>query len=123
MNRQDRLNKAYLFLKMEKIVSKQEDVAKAMKSTQSNVSGALQGREGVLTDNFLKRFCEAFKQISLSWLLYEEGQMLNVATPEFKSENTPQVMEGDVDKDVIDEQKKMTSRILELLSMVPPLQM
>ena len=115
MNRQDRLNKAYLFLKMEKIVSKQEDVAKAMKSTQSNVSGALQGREGVLTDNFLKRFCEAFKQISLSWLLYEDGPMLTVE-PTFKDENTPQIMMSEVDKDVVEEQRKMTERIMQLVN-------
>lgn len=115
MNKQERFNKAYNFLKFEGVIKKQEDVAKAMKATQSNVSGALNGREGVLTDNFLIRFSDAFKQISLPWLLREEGQMLSVATPEFKSENTQQVMDGDADKDVIEEQRKMTERVLELM--------
>ena len=92
----------------------QDDVAKAMGATQSNVSGALNGREGVLTDSFLTRFAEAFKQISVSWLIYEEGPMLTVA-PNFKSENMPQVLESVVDKDIQEEQTKMTQRIMELV--------
>jgi len=35
--------------------------------------------------------------------------------PEFKAENTPQVLEGDEDKDVIVEQQRMTERIMELI--------
>lgn len=115
MDKQERLKKAYDFLKYEGVIKKQEDVAQAMKATQSNVSGALNGREGVLTDSFLTRFAEAFKQISAMWLLYEEGPMLTM-THEFKSENTPQVLVGDVDKDIIEEQAKMTKRILELVN-------
>lgn len=114
MNKQERLNKAYNFLKYEKVIKKQEDVAKAMGATQSNVSGALNGRELVLTDSFLTRFANAFKQISLTWLLSGEGPMLTVA-PNFKSENIPQVLEGDIDKDVILEQQRMTGRIMELI--------
>ena len=115
MNKRERFNKAYSFLKYEGVIKKQDDVAKAMKATQSNVSGALNGREGVLTDSFLTRFATAFKQISLDWLLNEEGDMLTV-TPEFKSENTPQVLIGDVDKDIIEEQAKITARIMELVN-------
>lgn len=114
MDKQERLKKAYNFLKYEGVIKKQEDVAQAMKATQSNVSGALNGREGVLTDSFLTRFAEAFKQISTMWLLYEEGPMLTVA-PNFKEENTPQVLESVVDKDIQEEQVKMTERIMELV--------
>lgn len=115
MTKQERFNKAYNYLKLEGVIKKQEDVAKAMGATQSNVSGALNGRKSVLTDSFLTRFAAAFKQISLSWLLNGEGEMVAVATPEWKSENTPQVLEGDADKDVIEEQSKMTARIMELM--------
>lgn len=114
MDKQERLKRAYDFLKYEGIIKKQDDVAKAMGATQSNVSGALNGREGVLTDSFLTRFAEAFKQISVSWLIYEEGPMLTVA-PNFKSENMPQVLESVVDKDIQEEQTKMTQRIMELV--------
>ena len=115
MNKKERFNKAYTFLKYEGVIKTQTDVANKMGSAQSNVSSALKGRESVLTNNFLTRFASAFKQISLNWLLYEEGPMLTVV-PEFKSENTPQVLEGDVDKDVLEEQVKMTDRIMELVN-------
>lgn len=115
MNKKERFNRAYNFLKFEGIISKQEDVAKAMKASQSNVSMALKGREGVLTDNFLMRFTNAFKQISLPWLLNEEGPMLTVS-PNFKEENTPQVLESIVDKDIQEEQSKMTERIMKLVN-------
>lgn len=114
MNKKERFNKAYGFLKYEGVIKTQTDVAKVMGATQSNVSGALNGREAVLTDSFLTRFASAFKQISLSWLLNGDGDMLTV-TPNFKSENIPSVMEGDVDEDVLEEQKKMTERIMELV--------
>lgn len=114
MDKKERFNKAYNFLKYEGVIKKQEDVAKAMGAAQSNVSGALKGKESVLTDNFLTRFSRAFKQISLNWLLEEQGPMLTIV-PEFKDENKPQVLEGDIDKDVIAEQSRMTERIRELI--------
>lgn len=115
MDKKERFNKAYNFLKFEGIVKTQSDVAEKMKASRANVSSALQGREGFLTDNFLKRFCDAFKQISLSWLLYEDGPMLTVE-PTFKDENTPQIMMSEVDKDVVEEQRKMTERIMQLVN-------
>ena len=115
MNKKERFNKAYNFLKYENVIKKQEDVAKAMGASQSNVSSALGGKEGVLTDNFLMRFAAAFRQVSLDWLLHENGPMLTIE-PEFKSENTPQVLVGEVDKDIIEEQTKMTARIMELVN-------
>jgi len=115
MSRKERFNRAYNFLKMENVIKKQDDVAKAMGATQSNVSGALKGKEGVLTESFLIRFANAFKQISLNWLLYEEGPMLTIE-PEFKDENTPQILLSEEDKDVIEEQTNMTRRIKELIN-------
>ena len=115
MDKVERFNKAYEFLRYEGIIKTQTDVAKAMNSARSNISLALKGDESYLTDKFLTRFAGTFKQISLNWLLYEEGPMTTVAAPEFKSENLPQVLEGSVDKDVIEEQKNMTARIIELM--------
>lgn len=114
-DRKDRLHRAYNFLKKEGVIKKQEDIAKAMGLSLTNLSNAINGRIRVLTDDFLICFANAFKQISLTWLLNGEGPMLTV-TPEFKSENTPQVLVGDVDKDIIEEQSKMTSRIMELVN-------
>lgn len=115
MNKKERLNKAYGFLKYEGVVKTQDDVARMMGASRSNVSSALKGNEKVLTDNFLTRFARAFKQISLNWLIEEQGPMLTIV-PEFKDENRPQVLEGNVDKDVIAEQFKMTERIRELIN-------
>lgn len=114
MDKKERFNKAYNFLKYEGVVKKQEDVAKAMGASAANISSALAGRERVLTDNFLIRFATAFRQISVDWLLKGTGPMLTVEL-NFKEENTPQVLEGDLDKDVLEEQTKMTGRIMELV--------
>lgn len=115
MDKTERFKKAYEFLRYEGVIKTQGDVAKAMKAGRTNISLALKGDESYLTDKFLTRFATAFKQISLNWLLYEEGQMNNVSTPEFKPENTPQILEGEADKDVIEEQRRMTKRIMELM--------
>ena len=114
MDKKERFKKAFSFLKYENVIKTQDDVAKAMGASRPNISSALNGKESVLTDNFLMRFATAFKQISLDWLLNETGPMLT-AEINFKSENMPQVLEGDVDKDVQEEQKKMTKRIKELI--------
>lgn len=114
-DRKDRLNRAYNFLKNEGIIKKQEDISKAMGVSATNISNALNGRIRVLTDDFLISFANAFKQISLEWLLNGEGPMLTIE-PEFKDENTPQVMLSEEDKDVINEQAKITDRIMQLVN-------
>lgn len=115
MSKKERFQEAFFFLKKEGIFKSQIEVANAMDASPSNISSALAGNERVLTDSFLTRFARSFKQISLEWLLYEEGQMLTIAAPNFKSENTPQILESDTDKDIIEEQDKMTERIMELI--------
>lgn len=82
MSRADRLKKAYNYLKYRGVISTQTDVAKAMNSTQPNISSALKGDEKVLTDSFLTRFSNSFEDISSSWLRTGEGSMLNSDTPE-----------------------------------------
>ena len=75
--KKDRFRMAYEYLEYKHIISRQEDLANMMKSTQSNVSGALSGSERILTDRFLRRFHACFPQLfSLEWLLNGNGEML-----------------------------------------------
>jgi len=77
MNRKERLNEAVNYLKFKGIVKTHEDIANKMGASRPNVSSALSGKEGVLTDNFISRFCAAFPGISYSWLLLGVGDMLS----------------------------------------------
>lgn len=77
MDRKKRLNEAVKYLKYKGIVKTQEDIAVRMKAGRGNISSALAGRESVLTDNFIARFCATFKEISYTWLLLGEGDMLS----------------------------------------------
>lgn len=90
MERRERLNEAFNFLKNKGIVHTQKDVAKKMGSTSPNVSSALKGVESVLTENFLRRFNEAFGEIfDEQWLLTGEGEMLRVeSAPPPRGEDT-----------------------------------
>lgn len=75
MNRRDRFCEAFKYLRSKGVVHTQKDVADKMESTPSNVSKALKGIEGVLTERFLMRFGDAFG-ISIEWLLSGSGEML-----------------------------------------------
>lgn len=78
MERKERINDAVKHLKFTGIIKTQKDIAKKMCTTPPNVSSALSGVENVLTDNFLKRFNEAFNHtFNMAWLLTGEGEMLN----------------------------------------------
>ena len=76
MDKKERFIKAYNWLKFEGIVKTQNDVALKMGAARPNVSGALNGRDGVLTDQFVMRFCAAYPQISYIWLQYGRGEMI-----------------------------------------------
>ena len=115
MTKTERFKKSFEFLRYEGIIKSQTDAAIKMGASRSSVSSALGGNEMFLTDSFLSRFADAFKQISRDWLLREEGPMLTVQA-EFGTENTPQVFLSEEDKDVIEEQKNMTARIMELVN-------
>ncbi len=85
MDRKERFEKAYNYLKFQGIIKKQEDVAKTMGATRANVSLALNGNPAVLTDNFLMRFAKAYSgMFSCDWLLTGDGEML--ITNELKPE-------------------------------------
>ncbi len=77
MDNKERINAAYEYLRYMRIIKTQEDVAKAMGTSRSNVSAALSGKSSVLTDSFISRFADAFREyFNRRWLLREEGQML-----------------------------------------------
>lgn len=75
MEKYERLCLAYEHLRSQGIVHTQKDVAVRMGSTPSNVSAAFSGK--LLSDNYLKRFNIAFRNIfNLKWLINGEGDML-----------------------------------------------
>ena len=77
MNKKERLNQAYNYLKYKGIIRSQSDLAVKMNASQPNISAALSGVPRVLTSRFLRRFNEAAENIfSLDWLLTGEGEML-----------------------------------------------
>lgn len=78
MNKKERFNEAFRFLRGKGFVQTQKDVAEKMGSTAPNVSSALKGVESVLTENFLRRFNSAFDGVfSDDWLISGEGEMLS----------------------------------------------
>lgn len=77
MNKKERLNEAVEYLRYKGVIKTQEDIAARMGATRPNVSSALKGKEEVLTDNFIGRFCAAFHEISYTWLLRGVGDMLS----------------------------------------------
>lgn len=77
MTKQERLRRAYDYLRYGGLVKNQKELATKMQSSAPNVSSALNGVEGVLTNSFIERFNAAFGGIfSTSWLMYGEGKML-----------------------------------------------
>lgn len=77
MDKKERFTKAFNYLKMEGVIRTQEDVALKMGASRSNVSSAINGRESVLTDQFVMRFCVAYPQISYLWLQLGRGEMIS----------------------------------------------
>ena len=61
MDRKERINEAYQYLYKKGIIHEQKDLAAIMKASKSNISSALSGKTSVLTDSFIRRFCDAFK--------------------------------------------------------------
>ena len=96
MDRKERFEKAYNYLKFQGIIKKQEDVAKTMGATRANVSLALNGNPAVLTDNFLMRFAKAYSgMFSCDWLLTGDGEML--ITNELKPEQVNEPAGSSID--------------------------
>lgn len=78
MNKNERFAKAINYLRMQGIIAKNEDVAIRMGADPSNVSRSIKGVGNNPTDSFLRRFNKAFSdEFNTSWLLAEDGEMLN----------------------------------------------
>lgn len=84
-----RLNDSIAFLKGRKIIKTQQDIANKLGYNKGSVSQALNGKNGYLTNDFIKSFTDNFREISITWLLTGEGHMLkdlrqineNIITP------------------------------------------
>lgn len=97
MDMRDRFNKAFAYLQGEQIIKGQKDLAEKLGATPGNISKALSGDKRALTNNLMKRFCEAFPgMFNLRWLILGEGNMLQA--PVVTQEPMKPVEVGD-DKD------------------------
>ena len=67
----------------------QEEIAKEIGCTPSNLSGFKKGREGVLTENLLIRFAQTFKStINKDWVLFGDGDMLIKSADDIQGAST-----------------------------------
>ena len=72
-----RIVEALHYLIKEGNYKNQEEIAKEIGCTASNLSGIKKGRERVLTENLLMRFAQTFRStINKDWVLFGDGDML-----------------------------------------------
>lgn len=72
-----RIVEALHYLIKQGYYKKQEEIAKEIGCTASNLSGFKKGREGVLTENLLMRFAQTFRStINKDWVLFGDGDMI-----------------------------------------------
>ena len=72
-----RIVEALHYLIREGNYKNQEEIAKEIGCTASNLSGIKKGRERVLTENLLMRFAQTFRStINKDWVLFGDGDML-----------------------------------------------
>lgn len=69
-----RLQQCISFLKDKGLIHKQQDIADRMNLGKSQISEALKGKPGKLTEGFMKKFAAAFPQLSETYLLEGEGE-------------------------------------------------
>ena len=82
MDKKERFNAAFNYLKDKGLIKTQKDLADRIGSTSPNVSSALKGVDSVLTDRFLERFCLAFSDVfNDGWILNGTGEMLKCVSP------------------------------------------
>lgn len=113
MEKKERINQAFSYLKDNGLVHTQKDLAERMGSTAPNVSSALKGVDNVLTDNFLLRFNNAFGGIfNDNWLLTGEGSMLSASEPDPVSASSSTDISAVLNKamDEIAAQRRLTEK-------------
>lgn len=79
MNKTERINEAYGYVRSIGLVHSKKEVADKMMASPTSVISALRGNEDYLTDSFLGRFAATFPVVSRTWLLTGEGEMRKVA--------------------------------------------
>lgn len=113
MEKKERINQAFSYLKDNGLVHTQRDLAEKMGATAPNVSSALKGVDNVLTDNFLLRFNNAFGGIfNDNWLLTGEGSMLSASDPDSVSASSSTDLSSALNKamDEIAAQRRITEK-------------
>lgn len=113
MEKKERINQAFSYLKDNGLVHTQKDLAERMGSTAPNVSSALKGVDNVLTDNFLLRFNNAFGGIfNDNWLLTGEGSMLSASESDSVSASSSTDLSSALNKamDEIAAQRRITEK-------------
>lgn len=113
MEKKERINQAFSYLKDNGLVHTQRDLAEKMGATSPNVSSALKGVDNVLTDNFLLRFNNAFGGIfNDNWLLTGEGSMLSASDPDSVSASSSTDLSSALNKamDEIAAQRRITEK-------------
>lgn len=81
MDKKERMNAAFNYLRDHGYLHTQKDMADAIGSTAPNVSRMLKGDPKVLTDNICVRVQRSYGCISANWLMHGEGEMLVVEEP------------------------------------------
>lgn len=75
-NKRERLLVVWDYINKTHNISEQKELAKLIGAGESQVSKALKGEHRSLTDSFLTKICRKFPEISMSWLIYNQGDML-----------------------------------------------
>ena len=88
--KQQRFKSAFEYLRYNGYIQKQKDLAAIMNTSAPNISNALKGLEGVLTDGFIVKFNSSFNNVfNTDWLLTGEGEMLrDQSTTNIERNNT-----------------------------------
>jgi transcriptional regulator with XRE-family HTH domain len=73
---EDRLKKAFNYLKLEGLISTQEELGEKIGYDKATVSQALNGSKKHLTNSFISKFCKNFMQINEDWITEGKGEML-----------------------------------------------
>jgi transcriptional regulator with XRE-family HTH domain len=73
---EDRLKKAFTYLKLEGVVTTQEDLSEKLGYDKATISQAFNGSKKQLTNHFISNFCKKFAQISEDWITEGKGDMI-----------------------------------------------
>ena len=80
MNKQQRLQNAFVYLKGKGRFHTQKELGEIMDADKNTISQALKGNDDYLTESFIKRFCDAFPDVSFDWIWNNIGEMIKYTT-------------------------------------------